>query len=43
MTILAILGIVIGVALVVTAVAYTRRSRKREESIQLDVGRKRRL
>jgi hypothetical protein len=39
MTIL-ILVIVIGVALVMSAIAYTRRSRKNKEPIQLDVGRK---
>jgi ABC-type antimicrobial peptide transport system permease subunit len=43
MTILVILGIVIGAALVVTALAYTRRSRKSKEPIQLDVGRRHRL
>jgi ABC-type antimicrobial peptide transport system permease subunit len=43
MTILVILGIVIGAALVVAAVAYTRRSRESKEPIQLDVGRKRRV
>jgi hypothetical protein len=40
MTIIVILGSVIGAALIVCAVAYTRRSRKDKEPIQLDVGRK---
>ena len=35
-----ILAIVIGVAVVVAAVAYTSRSRKNKEPIQLVVGRK---
>jgi hypothetical protein len=35
-----ILVIVIGVALVMGAIAYTRRSRKNKEPIQLGVGRK---
>ena len=43
MTILVILGGVLGVALVVAAVTYTGRSRKRKEPIQLGVGRKLRL
>jgi hypothetical protein len=38
-TILVILAIVVG-ALVVAAIAYTQRSRKNKEPIQLDVGRK---
>jgi hypothetical protein len=40
MTMLAILGIAVGVALVVAAIAYTRRSRKNEEPLDLGVGRK---
>jgi hypothetical protein len=40
MTIMLILVIVIGVALVMGAVAYTRRSRKNKEPLQLGVGRK---
>jgi ABC-type antimicrobial peptide transport system permease subunit len=40
MTMLVILGVVIGVALVIAAVAYTSRSRKNKEPIQLGVGRK---
>ena len=43
MTILVILGGLLGVALVVAAVAYTGRSRKSKEPIQLGVGRKLRL
>ena len=38
--IMLILVIVIGVALVMGAIAYTRRSRKNKEPIQLGVGRK---
>jgi hypothetical protein len=40
MTMLEILGSVIGVVLVVAAVAYMRRSRKNKEPIQLGVGTK---
>jgi hypothetical protein len=40
MTILVILAIVFGGALVVAAVTYTHGSRKKRESIQLGVGRK---
>jgi hypothetical protein len=40
MTMLLILASVIGAALVAAAVAYTRRSRKNSEPIQLGVGRK---
>ena len=40
MMMLVILGSVIGAALIVCAVAFTRRSRKDKEPIQLDVGRK---
>jgi hypothetical protein len=37
---MAIIGIVLGAAVVVAAVAYTRRSRSNKEPIQLGVGRK---
>jgi len=40
MTTLVILASVTGAALVMAAVAYTRRSRKNREPIQLGVGRK---
>jgi hypothetical protein len=43
MTVPMILVIVIGAAVVVAAVAYTGRSRKSKEPIQLGVGRKLRL
>jgi hypothetical protein len=40
MTMLMVLGSVIGVVLVAAAIMYTRRSRKSQEPIQLGVGRK---
>jgi hypothetical protein len=40
MTILMILAIVVGAALIVAAVTYTHQSRKNKEPIQLGVGRK---
>jgi len=40
MTMLAILGIAIGVVLIVGAIAYTRRSRKNEEPLNLGLGRR---
>jgi hypothetical protein len=40
MTMLAILGIGLGVALVAAAIVYTRRSRKNQEPLNLGVGRK---
>jgi hypothetical protein len=40
MMMLMILGGVVGAALIMCAVAFTRRSRKDKEPIQLDVGRK---
>jgi hypothetical protein len=40
MTMLAILGIAIGVILVIAAIAYARRSRKNQEPLGLGVGRK---
>lgn len=40
MTMLVILGLLIGAALVIAAVAYTTRSRKYKEPIQLFMGRK---
>jgi hypothetical protein len=40
MTMLVVLAILVGAALVVPAVAHTRRSRENKEPIQLGVGRK---
>jgi hypothetical protein len=40
MTMLAILGIAVGVVLIVAAIVYTRRSRKNQEPLDLGVGRK---
>jgi hypothetical protein len=40
MTMLVILAIMVGAALVVAAVAHARRSRENKEPIQLGVGRK---
>jgi hypothetical protein len=40
MTMLAILGIAVGVVLIFAAIVYTRRSRKNQEPLDLGVGRK---
>ena len=40
MTMLVVLAILVGAALVVAAVTHIRRSRENKEPIQLDVGRK---
>jgi hypothetical protein len=40
MTMLAILGIAVGVVLIVAAIVYTRRSRENQEPLDLGVGRK---